>query len=197
VVGFVNWRGTLEAMKAKLFACAVLLVACDPAYSVTGTVVDGKGAPIAGASVTMSCPSGSVRKETTGASGEFQHGGVGGTAEAPSCTLRIEAAGFVPQTIPSTAVCFRSSRKGNYGKPCSPERGQDNAHRLAHRAPHAVDQVKTSAAKSAGACALRKCTYTARVCGAAHFFACSLEPRRRADRRPTRKRATRGLATRL
>jgi hypothetical protein len=111
-------------MKGWLVACAVVCWACDPAYAVTGTVVDGKGAPIGGATVTMSCPSGSARKETTGPSGEFQFGGVGGTAEAPSCTLRVEAAGFAVKTMPTTLACFRSSTKGNYGKPCSPGEGK-------------------------------------------------------------------------
>lgn len=104
----------------------VLLVGagCDPAYSVRGTVLDAGGTAVAGANVTLSCPSGRTESAVTTASGEFTFGGVGGSFEAPRCSLRIEKPGFTTQTVRTTDACYRSTQTKNYGKDCRPGEGE-------------------------------------------------------------------------
>lgn len=97
---------------------------CDPTYSVSGKVVEASGAPVIGATVTKACPSGRTEVETTTGSGEFTFGGVGGSFEAPKCSLRIEKAGFKTQTVRTTDVCYRGTQEGNAGKPCGPGEGK-------------------------------------------------------------------------
>ncbi len=89
----------------------VLLAAagCDPAYSVHGTVLDAAGAAIDGANVTLSCPSGRTESVVTTAGGEFAFGGVGGSFEAPKCSLRVEKPGFVTRTVRTTDACYRNA----------------------------------------------------------------------------------------
>lgn len=114
----------------KPFRTAVALFAllaatgCDPTYSVSGTVVEPSGAAVIGATVTKACPSGGTEVETTTGSGEFAFGGVGGSFEAPKCSLRIEKAGFKTQTVRTTDVCYRGTKEGNAGKPCGPGEGK-------------------------------------------------------------------------
>ena len=98
-----------RAAFALLALVLPLVVACDPTYSVSGTVVDASGAALVGATVTMACPSGRTEVVTTTAGGEFAFGGVGGSFEAPKCSLRIEKPGFIARTVaepwtPATAA---------------------------------------------------------------------------------------------
>ena len=114
----------------KPFRTAVALVAllaatgCDPTYSVSGTVVDASGAAVIGATVTKACPSGGTEVVTTTVTGEFAFGGVGGSFEAPKCSLRIEKAGFKTQTVRTMDACYRGTKEGNAGKPCAPGEGK-------------------------------------------------------------------------
>src|ERR1019366_10095220 len=70
--------GRTDAMKPARTAFALLAVpvvaACDPTYSVSGTVVDASGAALAGATVTMACPSGRSEVVLTTGIGEFAFG---------------------------------------------------------------------------------------------------------------------------
>ncbi len=116
----------LDARAGRPLAAALLLLAaCDPVFHVEGTVVDPTGAPVDGATVTYSCPSGRTESATTSAAGTFSFGGVGGTFEAPSCSLRIEKPGFVALTIPTKAACFRSTEvAAKPGTPCAAGEGR-------------------------------------------------------------------------
>jgi hypothetical protein len=100
------------------------VVACDPTFSVSGTVVDASGAPVAGATVTMACPSGRTETVTTSAGGEYAFGGVGGSFEAPKCSLRIEKPGFTARTVRTTDACYRGTQAHNAGTPCKPGEGK-------------------------------------------------------------------------
>ena len=106
------------------WVAALLVAGCDPVYHIDGTVLDPAGSPIAGVSVTKTCPSSPVEKETTDAAGHYAFGGVGGTRDADRCTLVFDKPGYKTQTRPSTAACLRSTSKGNAGEPC--EAGEGN-----------------------------------------------------------------------
>jgi hypothetical protein len=112
------------ARAAPALLVLVGLAACDPVYRVQGTVVDASGTALAGVTVTKACPSGGTEVATTTAAGDFSFGGVGGSFEAPKCSLRIEKAGFATQTLRTTDVCYRSSQAGNYGNTCKPGEGK-------------------------------------------------------------------------
>jgi hypothetical protein len=91
---------------------------------VSGTVVDASGAALAGATVTKACPSGRTETATTTAAGEYAFGGVGGSFEAPKCSLRIEKAGFTARTLRTTDACYRGTEGHNAGVPCKPGEGR-------------------------------------------------------------------------
>jgi hypothetical protein len=117
-----------EAMRPHRIAAwpvvLLLMTGCDPAYSVHGTVLDAAGAAVTGANVTLSCPSGTTESAVTTATGEFAFGGVGGSFEAPRCSLRIEKPGFATQTVRTTDACYRSTQTRNYGTRCGPGEGE-------------------------------------------------------------------------
>jgi hypothetical protein len=102
--------------------CAAM--GCDPVYSVHGTVLDAAGTAVAGANVTLMCPSGRTESSVTTASGEFAFGGVGGSFEAPKCSLRVEKPGFIARTVRTTDACYRSTQTKNYGNECRPGEGE-------------------------------------------------------------------------
>jgi hypothetical protein len=56
--------------------------------------------------------------------GEFAFGGVGGTFEAPKCSLRIEKLGLTAQTVRTTDVCYRGTETGNSTVACKPGEGK-------------------------------------------------------------------------
>ncbi len=106
-----------------LVAAAVL--ACgDPAWSMTGTVVDGTGAPVPGATVKVLCPGKAAPWETatTNDAGAISMGGI--PAAPPNCTAEISAAGHASETVPVGSFCYRSTTAGNYGSPCAPGSGK-------------------------------------------------------------------------
>jgi hypothetical protein len=103
---------------------AVAVAACDPVYHVEGTVLDDKGAPIAAATVTKTCPSGRSESATTGVDGRFSFGGTAGAAESAGCSLAVDKAGFKIRTLRTTDACYRSSHTGNAGQPCKSGEGQ-------------------------------------------------------------------------
>jgi hypothetical protein len=106
-------------------AVLVALAACDPTYDVRGVVVDGSGAPIAGATVAMECPGATAKEATSKVDGSFSIGGVGRSRDlATDCSLRIEKPGFVTQTIRVTGACLRGSDVGNGNVPCGPADGK-------------------------------------------------------------------------
>jgi hypothetical protein len=101
------------------------LVACgDPAWGVSGTLVDAKGTPIAGATVAFLCSStGSSHTMVSKAGGEFETGGVA-SDPGKACSLEIVAGGHATKIVPITAACYRSTSARNYGDPCKPGEGR-------------------------------------------------------------------------
>lgn len=108
----------------------VVLAGCDPGWNIEGTVVDPSGAPIAGASVALSCPgagtgAGPVPETVvTDPAGHFRFGGISGERNSDKCTLAISKSGLTPKTIAATDACFRSSHTRNLGAPCAPTDGR-------------------------------------------------------------------------
>ncbi|HEY1960280.1 MAG TPA: carboxypeptidase-like regulatory domain-containing protein [Polyangiaceae bacterium] len=101
----------------------IALAACDPGWSGTAHLIDATGAPIAGATATLKCPSGHVEHETSDATGTFVFGGVGSSFEAPKCTVTIDAPGFASRTVTVYDLCYRSTHAGNAGVPRKPGEG--------------------------------------------------------------------------
>lgn len=97
---------------------ATVLACGDPAWSMKGTVVDGTGAPISGATVNVHCPGAKAIYATdkTDPKGDVNMGSI---PDAPAgCSVEVIAAGHAPHTFPMTAFCFRSTGAGNYATPC-------------------------------------------------------------------------------
>jgi hypothetical protein len=98
---------------------AVCLASCDPGWKIAGTVVDGAGAPVASASVSLSCsgsPDGA--KATTDSSGQFSFGGVSGAHGSVGCSVAVAKSGFATRIVKATDVCHRSTEAKNYAQPC-------------------------------------------------------------------------------
>jgi len=112
------------------FALFLVLGSCDPGWKIEGTVVDPSGAPIAGASVALTCPGGGTgagpmpQTIVTDPTGRFSFGGVSGAMNADKCSLAISKAGLTTKTITAPDACFRSTRARNYGTPCAPADGR-------------------------------------------------------------------------
>jgi hypothetical protein len=87
-------------------------------------VVDASGGALAGATITMACPSGRTEVVITTVRGEFAFGGVGGSFEAPKCSLRIEKPGLTAQTVRTTDVCYRGTETGHSTVACKPGEGK-------------------------------------------------------------------------
>ena len=109
-------------MRAAL--ALLVLSGCDPGWHISGTVVDSSGAPIAGASVALTCPgppgSGPAPQTiVTDPTGTFQFGGVSGAGQSSKCSLAISKAGFTTKTIAATDACYRSTSARNLGTPCA------------------------------------------------------------------------------
>jgi hypothetical protein len=102
---------------------AVLCCGCDASFNIRGSVVDGSGAPVASASVKMTCPTNSSfeRTGTTDEKGQFSFGGVSGGTETVSCDISIAKAGFATKTVKASEVCHRSSKTGDGQTPCDPK----------------------------------------------------------------------------
>jgi hypothetical protein len=117
-----TWRVSVTVLLASAFgACAV---ACDPTYGVEGTVRDATGAPLAGATVTKTCPKGAPETETTVADGRFSFGGVGGSFEASACTLIVEAPGHTARTLHTYDVCYHNTEDRSHRTwPCTAGKG--------------------------------------------------------------------------
>jgi hypothetical protein len=97
---------------------AAILACGDPAWSLHGTVVDGAGAPIPGATVNVRCPGPKPLYDTdkTDPKGEVNMGGI---PDAPAgCSVEVVAAGHATHTFPMTAFCYRSTSARNFGTPC-------------------------------------------------------------------------------
>lgn len=102
-------------------ACLLCLSACDPGWSVHGVVIGPDGMALAGARVTLECPSGPATAPVTAdAGGRFDFGGVGRATESARCTIVVSHAGFVERRLPATDTCHRSTSRGNFGEPCDP-----------------------------------------------------------------------------
>lgn len=92
-------------------------------WSGTGHLVDGTGAPIAGAKATLTCPSGRVDGAMSDATGTFSFGGVGSSFEAPKCSVTIDAAGFASRTLTVYDLAYRNTESGNAAVPSTPGEG--------------------------------------------------------------------------
>jgi hypothetical protein len=95
------------------------LLACgDPAWSLRGTVVDGAGAPVSGATVNVLCPGPKpiYATDKTDPRGDVNMGSI---PDAPAgCSVEVVAAGHAPHTFAMTDFCFRSTGARNFGTPC-------------------------------------------------------------------------------
>jgi len=104
---------------------ALAILACgDPVWNMTGTVVDGTGAPVPGATVTVVCPGRATPAgvQVTNDAGAIEMGGI--PSIQSTCTADITKAGKTPKTVPVTAFCFRSTSAGNASTPCAPTEGK-------------------------------------------------------------------------
>lgn len=109
---------------ALVVVFVVTLAGCDPGWSLSGAVVDSAGAPVVGASLTLTCPGAGTgagamsETQLTSATGAFSFGGVSGAGHADKCTLAITKAGFTTATVAAHSTCFRSTKTRNLGQPC-------------------------------------------------------------------------------
>lgn len=111
-------------MRLCILLVATCVLACDPTYGVHGTVRDASGAPISGANVQKTCPSGHNQSMSTGADGAFSFGGVGGAFEASKCMLVVEAPGYAARTMHTYDVCYTNSEDGAHSAyPCPAGKG--------------------------------------------------------------------------
>ena len=93
----------LKSALLTLTLCVVvggvtILAAQTPATEarqIDGTVLDRQGLPVSGASVTVTQKQGSLQKSAQTATGKFKVEGLA----AASYDVKIEAAGFTPQTL--------------------------------------------------------------------------------------------------
>jgi hypothetical protein len=118
----VTARGAL-----LLVTLSLGVAGCDPGWNVHGTLVDAKGAPIAGATVAFRCgtrtgPTGPAFTMLSKAAGEFEAGGVASDPGA-ACSLEIVAGGHPTKTVAITDACYRSTSSKSLGKPCKPGEG--------------------------------------------------------------------------
>ena len=100
-------------------ACALAIVACQPPWSVQGTVVAAAtGAPAGGvvhkriedAVVTFRCPPGTLPPQTQGLSAQFAFGFSGKGSDFPlACELEVAAPGYVTFLESFTTLCERPS----------------------------------------------------------------------------------------
>ena len=110
-----------------ILVLAAVLACGDPAWNVSGTLVDAKGAPIAGATIAFRCgtrtgPTGPSHTMVSKAGGEFETGGVA-SDPGVSCSLEIVAGGHPTKTVAITDACYRSTSTRSFGKPCKPGEG--------------------------------------------------------------------------
>lgn len=113
----------LALVPAGALLFAAVLACGDPAWSMEGTVVDGTGAPVPGATVKVTCPARSARPGDTTNADDAGVVSMGGIPDIPkTCTAEVSAPGHSPRTVPVTDFCFRSTKEGNYGKACGPAR---------------------------------------------------------------------------
>lgn len=93
------------AVAAPLFAAA-----CDPVFTIQGSVKSPSSA-LAGADVTLSCPSDPPVHLTTDALGRIAYHRMG-TAN-PECRVLVSKPGFHPRELPLSEVC-----KAHFGVGC-------------------------------------------------------------------------------
>ena len=85
----------------------VFTAACEKFGTVGAVVVDPAGAPVAGASVRISCPDhafGDGEEAVTHAKGQFLHHSIPDIHE--TCLLTIQKAGFVSKTLQRKDVAY-------------------------------------------------------------------------------------------
>ncbi len=99
------------SLHAAALAAALLGVACDPAFVIEGSVKSPSGA-LAGADVTLSCPSNEPLRLSTDAQGSLHYQRIG-TAD-PACRVVISKPGFRPRELTLAEVC-----KAHFGVGCS------------------------------------------------------------------------------
>jgi hypothetical protein len=108
----------------KALLVLLLLPACDPGWHASGHVVDGTGAPVAGATVTLDCPGKSFfERGSSDPTGAFSLGAVGPSPPAAKCHVVVDRPGFAKRTLSLFDLCFRSTEDGTLGDPCSPGAG--------------------------------------------------------------------------
>jgi len=108
---------------AFVFA-ALAAAGCDPTWHGEGHLVDAAGKPIASATVTLDCPSGSKETAKSDAAGAFSFGGVGSAFEASSCSVKIDAPGYAARTVRTLDLCYRNTEDHTAGTPCKPGEGK-------------------------------------------------------------------------
>ena len=89
-------------LRTAVLAAALLGAACDPAFVIEGSVKSPAGA-LAGADVTLSCPSDPPLRLTTDAHGRIFYHRIG-TAN-PECRVVVSKQGFRPRELTLAEVC--------------------------------------------------------------------------------------------
>lgn len=110
----------------RLALATIFVAGCtDPVWKAQGTVFDNWGAPIEGASVTVTCPDQETRSEPvlTTQTGRFEVGGHN-ASRAMGCSLEVSKPGRHLKTVHMMEVCFRSKKTQNYDLLCSPTEGK-------------------------------------------------------------------------
>ncbi|EYF01847.1 Hypothetical protein CAP_7728 [Chondromyces apiculatus DSM 436] len=94
-----------------VLAAALLGVACDPAFNFSGTIKSPSGA-LAGAEVTLFCPSYEPIRLTSSAQGYVGYHQIPG--QSPECRVTVSKPGFRPHEVTLDAICT-----GHFGLSCT------------------------------------------------------------------------------
>jgi hypothetical protein len=96
---------------------AVLLVGCDPAFTIQGDVTDPAGRPIAGARAVFTCWSTDPNTVETDASGHFKYERIGVFGQ--DCAVEIRLAGHGEASFPVMENCTDVVRRWFHDDMCA------------------------------------------------------------------------------